>query len=208
MSQTVDDMTYGEIGEQTMENMERALDHVKRTFNLEVLPDGEAGQAIRHLTELAFTDPLTGAFNRRFLDIYLDDLVKRDADFTVVMFDHDDFKQLNDRFGHDRGDDLLIYSAAHAAKFFRGKGVVARQSGAADEFVVVLESADAAEAATWADAFRNHVAACDEPRHSTTISVGVVQRRKGEDRASIMKRADAAMYKAKHLGGNTTRAEV
>ena len=160
--------------------------------------------------ELALTDPLTGLYDRAYLDRHLDELIKRvhqdGITAAVLMFDIDHFKQVNDTHGHDAGDDVLRELAARTLNSVRSVDLVARQGG--EEFVVVMPETDLSIAAAVAERLRAAVARepftvkADGQNISITISVGVTSAAAGDDRKRMLKRADIALYMAKNQGRN------
>jgi diguanylate cyclase (GGDEF)-like protein len=165
-----------------------------------LLPLSDANSA---LDRLADTDALTGLHNRRALDRCLRQALERDAHaaqpLSLVMFDIDHFKRVNDAFGHDAGDDALRAVGAAARRRLRHHDMLARIGG--EEFVVLLPQTDAAGAALVAEDLRLQVRATDAGRAgSVTASFGVAQWDGREDAAALLARADAALYRAKHAG--------
>jgi len=164
---------------------------------------------------LALTDPLTGLYDRAYLDRHLDELMRRvhkdGISAAILMFDIDHFKQVNDTHGHDAGDDVLRELALRTTNSVRSVDLVARQGG--EEFVVVMPETDLNIAAAVAERLRAAVAM--EPftvratgqKLTVTISIGVTSAAVGEDdRDRMLKRADLALYTAKNHGRN--RVEV
>ncbi|HMD63604.1 MAG TPA: PleD family two-component system response regulator [Stellaceae bacterium] len=160
---------------------------------------------------LALTDPLTGLYDRAYLDRHLDELIKRvhqdGINAAVLMFDIDHFKRVNDTHGHDAGDDVLRELAARTTNSVRTVDLVARQGG--EEFVVVMPETDLAIAAAVAERLRAAVARepftvkADGQKLSVTISIGVTSAATGDDdRERMLKRADMALYTAKNQGRN------
>jgi two-component system, cell cycle response regulator len=163
---------------------------------------------------LALTDELTGLYNRRYLFAHLDELVERvNRDGTsaaVLMFDIDDFRQVNNTYGHDAGDDVLRELAARTINSVRSVDLVARRGdGAGDEFVVIMPDTDIAIANAVAERLRQAVAR--EPfivgaggtKVPVTVSIGVTAFAEGCDcRDGLLKRADDALYSAKTAGRN------
>lgn len=161
------------------------------------------------LSQLAYFDPLTGLPNRRLL---MDRLrraqlnsSRQRAPFAVLFIDLDDFKQVNDLYGHDTGDKLLAEVANRLQASVRQNDTVARLGG--DEFVVILEDLGALEEIATADV--NAIAdkildllaqeyVLDTERHHCFASVGI-ELLHGSDRSveQILKDADAAMYRVK-----------
>ena len=169
------------------------------------------------IRRLAFYDPLTGLPNRRLLIDRLHQAMTsscRSQQHGAVMFlDLDHFKQLNDGWGHDMGDELLQQVAARLNTCVRESDSVARFGG--DEFVVLLEalSPRAPEAATQAEAIANKILYTLGQSYNlrghiydSTPSIGIVLF--AQDHESIeylLKKADVAMYQAKSAGRNTAR---
>jgi two-component system cell cycle response regulator len=165
----------------------------------------------RRSLDLALTDKLTGLYNRRYLDAHLDELIERvhqdGINLAVLLFDIDHFKRVNDTYGHPAGDDVLRELAARTLNSVRSVDLVARLGG--EEFVVVMPETDLAIAAAVAERLRAAVArepfTVKEggPRLSVTISIGVaVAAAEADDRDSMLKRADDALYAAKTRGRN------
>lgn len=160
---------------------------------------------------LALTDPLTGLYNRRYLDAHLDELIERvnkdGISAAVLLFDIDHFKRVNDSHGHPAGDDVLRELAARTVNSVRSVDLIARLGG--EEFVVVMPETDLAIAAAVAERLRAAVARepfCLRPngeKLAVTISVGVtVAAGHGDDRDKMLRRADGALYAAKTRGRN------
>jgi diguanylate cyclase (GGDEF)-like protein len=159
------------------------------------------------LAEAASTDPLTGLANRRRVEAlarpWIDD---PQAPLCALMIDVDHFKRVNDRFGHDAGDEALVWLASHLRVQARATDLVGRLGG--EEFVMLLPGAMADEAAVLAERLRATVAAVpmDLESHGEwplTVSIGVAQRVPGDtDVRELLRRADDAMYAAKRGGRN------
>lgn len=171
-----------------------------------------AEEAIRHL---AFHDTLTGLPNRRLLTDRLQQAMgnsQRKGEYGALMFlDLDQFKQLNDTYGHDIGDLLLQEVARRLHQSIRAVDTVARLGG--DEFVVLIQdlSADLEEARLHATTVGHKIlASLNEPYalkqalHTTTPSIGITLfRGEGTAPSELLKQADTAMYQAKASGRNT-----
>ncbi|HYN89311.1 MAG TPA: diguanylate cyclase, partial [Ardenticatenaceae bacterium] len=175
------------------------------------LAEIEALQA--RLREQAIRDPLTGLFNRRYLEETLERELAKAARGTqpvsLAMMDIDFFKQLNDRFGHQAGDRVLQALAALLLADTRRGDVVSRYGG--EEFVVVLPGASAAEARQRAEAWRAAFEALVVPHEShglqATVSVGVATfPLHGTGAPQLLHAADTALYKAKAAGRNRVMA--
>jgi diguanylate cyclase (GGDEF)-like protein len=160
---------------------------------------------IARLRRLAEVDPLTGALNRRGLDVvFPDGPSPSGVSLSVAVLDLDHFKRVNDDFGHEVGD-AAIRAVSHVlgGLLRRGDGVV-RLGG--EEFALVLPGASLEDAARVAERARaaieaNTVVSAAGPV-SLTVSIGVAERGPDEPRAELLRRADEAMYRAKSEGRN------
>jgi len=162
--------------------------------------------ANQRLAHRALHDPLTGLPNRDLLMDHLSHTLARSAragTSTAVMFcDLDNFKSVNDTHGHEAGDELLVAVAGRLRGVMRPGDTVARLGG--DEFVVVAEGLpDAGTVRVLAERVRR---AFDEPLRvaghlvRTGVSIGVAVASVEDDARSVLREADAAMYRAKALG--------
>ena len=160
---------------------------------------------------LALTDSLTGVFNRRYVSAHLPRLLDRAADsnkpVSILMFDIDHFKRVNDTFGHDVGDEVLREVAIRSAHNLRNFDLVARLGG--EEFVVIMPDTDGEAALMVAERLRQRIGdtpfAVSAPigEITVTVSVGVaVGGRVGDTVDTLIKRADEALYEAKRSGRN------
>ncbi|MDF2778291.1 MAG: hypothetical protein K0S90_1814 [Enterobacteriaceae bacterium] len=165
-------------------------------------------EANRELAQLALHDPLTRLPNRVLLEDRLDQAInkaRREGSFFALMFmDLDGFKTVNDAYGHDVGDRLLIAVTERLLQPLKGQYTLARIGG--DEFVLLAEVNAPDEAATLADAL---VRTIDQPftldRYDlvVTLSVGIaLYPHDGKNERELMFNADAAMYHTKHMGRN------
>jgi len=156
---------------------------------------------VARLARLSNLDPLTGLLNRRGLDALAGERVT-DPSFTAVMVDIDHFKRVNDAYGHDVGDRALRLVADALSHSVRRGDSVARFGG--EEFVLLLDGADTDVALRIAERARERLAHSylDVGRNqiAMTASFGVALARPGESVEAAVKRADAAMYQAKHAG--------
>jgi diguanylate cyclase (GGDEF)-like protein/PAS domain S-box-containing protein len=157
----------------------------------------------RRLWTEAVKDPLTGAYNRRYMDEQLRGAVERAQWVTasLVAFDLDAFKAINDRFGHVAGDTVLVGVAALARRLSREGDLLFRPGG--DEFVLYLPGTGAVAASGIAERLRGAVERTALiPQATATLSLGVAELRPGEDAAAWLARADQALYSAKRAGRN------
>jgi two-component system cell cycle response regulator len=171
---------------------------------------------VNSAVELAVIDPLTGLYNRRYLDAHLRSVVERaitaDKSVCVLLFDIDHFKDINDTYGHDTGDDVLRDFSERLRRGVRGIDLIARYGG--EEFVLVMPETDASFAAAVAERLR-----CDVEkvgfttrageRFPVTVSIGLAEWQGHSDSAeTLIKRADAALYAAKRAGRNRVVASA
>ena len=184
----------------------RVRTQVRRKRFAERLRDG-----VQYSMDAAITDGLTGLHNRRYLDVHLanlfDDSVRRGSEMALLLLDIDRFKSVNDRFGHDAGDEVLREFATRIRTLTRGVDLVARFGG--EEIVVVVPEASLEEARFVAERIRERIGAtpfsyANRTRSlDVTVSIGVAARQPGDGGAAeILKRADLALYRAKDEGRN------
>jgi two-component system cell cycle response regulator len=161
--------------------------------------------------ELAITDGLTGLFNRRYMETHLGTLVEqaatRNKPIAVLVVDIDYFKAINDGHGHDAGDDVLREFALRIRKAIRNIDLACRYGG--EEFVIVMPETDMAVATIVAERLRRRIATepfvIEQGARSleVTISIGIAALSgTGDNAATILKRADQALYRAKRDGRN------
>ncbi|MCC6698385.1 MAG: diguanylate cyclase [Candidatus Hydrogenedentes bacterium] len=159
----------------------------------------------RRLAEIAETDQLTGLFNKRSFSSRLDAAVagaRRDQYLLTVLFmDLDNFKQCNDRHGHQVGDALLNSVGQMILRHTRARLDSAFRYGG-DEFAVLLTQADGTIGVRVAERIRADFQKLDT--HGTSLSIGVAMYQEGLTSAELLKAADTALYKAKLAGKNQT----
>lgn len=160
----------------------------------------------------ANTDGLTGVNNRKALDGHLHNLVEGNrvtrSPFSLLMMDLDDFKRLNDTYGHTVGDRMLLAFAEKCRNAVRSGDFLARYGG--EEFTLILPGASLRNATKKARQLCRSVAAAryaadDSPKAdvvSVTVSIGVGTYRKDDTPKSLLDRADKCLYKAKAAGKN------
>ncbi len=151
------------------------------------------------LATLAMIDPLTGLGNRRFLADHLDRPSSAGGEVSLLFIDLDNFKAVNDTYGHEAGDAVIIETAHRLLETTRSDDRVVRLGG--DEFVVMCENSSRAEAEALA---RRITAAAREPvgpqGYAVTASVGIVTMAANAATSAMLEQADAAMYRAKQGG--------
>jgi diguanylate cyclase (GGDEF)-like protein len=173
---------------------------VRRTTGLIRLLASEAAFVIdradllARLTEIAMTDELTGLPNRRAWDTRLEQAIRAAEPVCVAVLDLDRFKSYNDDHGHQAGDRLLKEAAAAWRAELRSTDALARYGG--EEFVVLLHGNDVDAARRVVDRLR-----AATPREQS-CSAGITRREPGDDAATLLRRADEALYDAKRAGRN------
>jgi two-component system cell cycle response regulator len=160
---------------------------------------------------LALTDTLTGVYNRRYLGNHLEKALERAREsgkqVSVVLFDIDHFKSVNDTHGHAVGDEVLRHVAQRVNGNLRNFDMVARYGG--EEFVIVMPDTSGETAEMVAERLRDRVArdpitvAGPPGKLDVTISMGVAANSSpGDTPDDLLKRADEAMFQAKRAGRN------
>ncbi|MFH1035810.1 MAG: sensor domain-containing diguanylate cyclase [Pseudomonadota bacterium] len=164
------------------------------------------------LAAMALHDELTGCANRRSFAIFLAQLtaqIRRQPEgLSALLVDMDHFKDVNDRHGHLVGDRVLQQMAAFLKTHIREWDVLCRWGG--EEFLILLKGADLAQAREIAEHLRQGVEAArfgpEPPSIPVTVSIGVAQWEGGDNEASLVGRADRALYRAKEGGRNRVDA--
>lgn len=161
------------------------------------------------LERQASHDRLTGLYNRwkfeEALNLETERARRYGTEFSLVMFDIDWFKQVNDTYGHDVGDAVLRKMAAVVGQQIRRTDILARWGG--EEFMILLSETGLDHATRLAEATRIRVAQADfTGPGQLTISLGVTEYLRGETISTLLKRVDNAMYQAKQRGRDCTVA--
>lgn len=162
---------------------------------------------INKLVEATQTDPLTKLGNRRTLDLALDNWKTNATPFAVISADIDFFKKINDTYGHDIGDVVLIQLAAMMKEFSRANDVVCRVGG--EEFLILLPGTSLPHACQIAERLRLNVQNTEiPPVGHITISLGVAQwTPESGDIPQTLKTADDMLYLAKKSGRNRVESQ-
>ncbi|MCP3954670.1 MAG: diguanylate cyclase, partial [Desulfobacterales bacterium] len=167
--------------------------------------------------EESMRDGLTDAYNRKAFDRQIKNLVQRNsvmqAPFALMMIDIDDFKVINDNYGHPLGDRVLVSMVAKCRDFVRAEDFPARYGG--EEFAIILPGASLKNAVKKAKHICKAIAATSyrvegegkEIELSITVSIGVSAFCAGDAEARVIERADKALYAAKHAGKNRVVSE-
>jgi len=156
--------------------------------------------------KIAFNDTLTGAATRLKFDVVLEELVDistrfEEHQFSVIMIDIDNFKKVNDTFGHDYGDIVLKNVSKVILSNIRKSDTFARWGG--EEFVIIVPLCSLEDTCLFADKIRELISRLQfEKLEQITCSFGVAEFQKGDDVQSIMKRVDDVLYLAKDKGKN------
>lgn len=148
----------------------------------------------RRLEELSVRDPLTGCYNRRYLERMRPELERPTARWGVLVMDLDNFKVVNDTYGHEEGDRVLQGVAHFVQRHGRAEDVFVRLGG--DEFAMIVQAASEEELDSIAQRMQD-VSPYESP---AAFSIGVAYRQPGEGIEEVIARADRAMYAAKGKG--------
>lgn len=168
-----------------------------------------AFQALRHRVEQeARTDELTGLYNRRHLYEYMQQSLQRTRrlhmPMSLLLIDIDNFKSLNDDYGHQFGDEVLVLTAQTLRESLRSHDTIARWGG--EEFLVLLTETNNSAARIVAEKLRATIQSLPIRRDGReipmTISVGMHTANQTESLDAMLKQADANLYTAKHNGRN------
>lgn len=153
------------------------------------------------IAELAYTDSLTGAFNRRKINELLLEYTRHGARFSVIMIDLDHFKKINDAFGHDQGDILLKDVAELLRNNLRQNDVIGRWGG--DEFIVICPNTTRKDS----EHIRSRINSINEnPRLKASgcgLSFGICSSEEGDSVDAILKEADTNLYHHKRSKNNS-----
>ena len=165
----------------------------------------------------AMTDGLTKAYNREAFDSYIRKIVDQNSikssPFSLLMLDIDDFKKINDGYGHQIGDRVLVALVKKCAEFIRDEDFLARYGG--EEFIIVLPGASLRNALKKAQRLRKTIAethyTTDKEKGgkglSITVSIGASSFRKNDSVSTVIDRSDQALYQAKRTGKNRVASE-
>lgn len=179
------------------------LDTKKQKDELKLLNE-ELRATMERLNSMVFRDELTGLYNRHYvvekLENELHESTRRDA---LIMVDVDDFKQINDTYGHEAGDTVLVCIASIMESICR-KHKVVRWGG--EEFLIVLLDADRTETMRIAERIRGEIREFPFSHHDVTffctVTLGVSEYRKGESLRQNVEDTDRALYRGKRGGKN------
>jgi len=163
----------------------------------------------QQLEKMATTDGLTGVPNRaelmKILSVELGRARRYSKPLCVVMIDLDNFKLINDTYGHLAGDDVIVSAATTVKELCRASDSVGRYGG--EEFLLVLPETNAGDAMVLAERIREQMSQrklvnLDDKKVTYTCSIGVAQLTEDLDQQTLLDAADKALYRAKHDGRN------
>ncbi len=168
----------------------------------------ELSDANEHLETLSLTDVLTGLPNRRHAMLYLSQLwknaLKTDSHLVCMMIDADHFKEVNDTYGHDAGDEVLQTVSKTLLHSLRNDDIVCRLGG--DEFLVICPNTDLKGGMQIAELARQKISKLKLPTWNSSISVGVASKTTDiNDFETLIKRSDEGVYLCKKDGKNCVR---
>ncbi|WP_345980047.1 sensor domain-containing diguanylate cyclase [Sulfurimonas sp. HSL3-2] len=158
------------------------------------------------LERLATTDALTECYNRYSIMKQIKEEINRikrnEEPLSIIMYDFDNFKQINDNFGHEMGDYVLKESTQVVSQVIREIDKIGRYGG--EEFLILLPFSNLSNALEVAERVKDAVASHQfKDLDQVTISLGVVEYNNDESLESFLKRVDEKMYQSKHSGRNT-----
>lgn len=188
---------------------EEELRHAKESIEA---TNHELQEALTREQILARTDGMTGVNNaRHFFDIAKQEFMvakRYGQPLSIIIFDLDHFKKINDTFGHQVGDKVLKHVAQIAIEHVREADTFARYGG--EEFVALLPNSNAMESSVVAERIRQSISECctntDLGDVTVTVSAGIAESLSNvDDIENIIRRADQALYKAKEAGRNCVR---
>lgn len=162
------------------------------------------------LIELSLRDSLTGVYNRRFMSDYLHAALtacrQEGNSFRLLMLDIDNFKSINDTFGHGFGDQVLLACVDAMQGALRTGDIVVRQGG--EEFVVILLPEHSSAAIPIADSICQTISTLQFPNAAeVTVSIGIAESQPTDTVDTLLDRVDRCMYYAKQAGGNQSASE-
>ena len=161
----------------------------------------------KRIEELSITDKLTRLYNRMKLDELLNEQVnlyeRYEVPFSIILIDIDNFKRINDTYGHDVGDNVLVEIASLLRMNIRSTDFAGRWGG--EEFLIICQSTPIEDAYVLAEKIRNKIQDTKFDKvENQTISLGVTQYNKKENLLSVFRAVDKALYHAKNNGKNQT----
>lgn len=198
-------LNYEQELRQTKVQMEEAYRELEQIYQEIQVKQSELAELNSHLVALTNTDTLTGIPNRKYFQEKLEEQVdlywSAGLEFSLLMLDIDFFKMVNDLYGHQIGDTVLVKVANILKEYAEGEYIVTRYGG--EEFIVLLPGADEEESSRVAVKLNQLVEDSDwEETGSLSVSVGVATFTKEDNEISILRKADQALYYSKENGRN------
>ena len=172
------------------------ISRIRRQLTDQVFAVDKVEVLAQEVYKMALLDPLTGLFNRRYIEQRLEDEIKRSErhgrGLSVILFDLDEFKQVNDTYGHGAGDALLKAFADRLSKATRGSDASARYGG--DEFLVVLPECKPENVQHVLRRLEGIRVEVDGHNLAIALSAGWAELLSGESAKELLARADTALY--------------
>jgi len=172
------------------------ISRIRRQLTDQVFAVDKVETLAQEVYKMALLDPLTGLFNRRYIEQRLEDEIKRSErhgrPLSVILFDLDEFKQVNDTYGHGAGDALLKAFAERLSKATRGSDASARYGG--DEFLVVLPECKPENVQHVLKRLEGIRVEIEGRTLQLALSAGWAELRSGESAKELLARADAELY--------------
>lgn len=193
-------------------------EHVMR-ITMDLLPRGQKLISLTDITDiekekqlqtyLASHDGLTKIYNRRYFEDTFEQqkaqAIRQNNALSLIIFDIDNFKDVNDTYGHVQGDEVLKKISAYITNHTRKGDTFARWGG--EEFVILLNHVKLTKAISMANQFQKAIAAIEHPKiGQVTCSFGVSTLHPSDTADSLISRADEALYEAKEMGKNQVRS--
>ena len=197
------------------QSMQQSMKRLQQDFIVKSDDLDKLKQELEQVRKQASTDALTGLHNRMTFFNSLE-AVDTESDplsnpYCVVMIDIDNFKRVNDTFGHLVGDKVIRFVADSLRQSIKGRDCAARYGG--EEYALMLPDTHLGNAVILCNKIREHIAKTNLVRSGTkeslgqiTISAGIAQKRSGEGRMDLLARADKALYLSKERGRNRVTA--
>lgn len=161
--------------------------------------------------DIASRDSLTKLYNRyKFAEFYqfsYETMIERESEMSLIMIDIDNFKKINDTYGHNAGDSVIVEISQTLVKNLRNIDIVCRWGG--EEFVILLPAVDIENAALLAEKLRRYIEDLELGNVGTiTASFGIAKVVEEDDLKSVIHRADEALYLAKKSGRNCVKLQI
>ena len=193
------------------QQMQKSMEQLQQEFIAKSEDMDKLKKELEQVRKQASTDALTGLYNRSTFFNSMEEIEAAAGSTTnpycVVMIDIDNFKRVNDTFGHLVGDKVIRFVADSLRQSIKGQDCAARFGG--EEYAMLLPETRLKDAVTLCNKIRRNIALANlvrsgtkEPIGQITISVGVAENHPGESRMDLMARADEALYRSKQDGRN------